>query len=70
MYNCLKCRVNMAWRISGYKHRNNMLMRENEKLREQVRRYQEIMKTDDELRWLDMDDDEKLNDIFPDEEEL
>ena len=66
---CIKCRVNYAYKL--YSHRKEISRLEDiiNKQREQIEQYERVMKTDDDLRCLDMDDDEKLNDMFPDKED-
>ena len=61
--NCMECRVRMAWK-------NAHLVMENEKLRRQNERLINILKNDDDISWYSKSDDEKLFDIFPDEEEI
>lgn len=66
---CIICRLGFAYKISGYRKEIKGLELENKVLRDQIERYHDIMRTEDNLDWYNEDvPPDLLNDIFPDKE--
>lgn len=68
MISCMTCRLKHNYKMAGL--RLELIERENEckKLHKQIRRYQDLLKIDEDLEYNETDIDSELNDMFPDKE--